>query len=279
MADTNRIDGDVDFGVDDFLDGDIPAEFDAAAHGVDQGAEDGQSNMLALLDSTIGDGDVAEPVVDSPAAGPAVDTGEVEVPSFESKTTLDYAMHSTDFDQRPAHALARAMRGQAAVSRQVAESATLIEQARGDFEKVQGFATQGRTELEAWVFGDGGLVARLKAIFETERGLNREAAKGGLLDAAEEVERLVERYGNAKRAEFDSHAIAKQAELDREMHRITLSSLQNALQAIVDEKTALATQKAEYEARSRYSRRMGLAYGIAGLCAGLALGLVTVLMR
>ncbi|MFG6488261.1 hypothetical protein ACG04R_16360 [Roseateles sp. BYS78W] len=249
----------------------IPTDDEALA-----AAHDGQLDLLGADILSLDSGDTP---IEPDAGAPTFDVAEVPVPDFHSKTVLDYAMGSTDFDQRPAYALVKAMRGQAAVSKQMADTAQVVSKATADVREVQGFAERGRDTLAVWVFGEGGLVEQLKGIFSTERELNREAAKGGLLDAAEEVENLVERYGNAKREEFDAHAIQKAAELEREMHRITVTSLQTALQAIVEEKTALVTMTAEYEAKNRYSVRMGVAYGIAGLCAGIAMTLATVLMR
>jgi hypothetical protein len=271
------------------LDDDIPAVEGMSAEPTGGGLSDisPADELLSLVDSDVEgfSGDDAAAIEEEPSfqpdspAGASAAPASVPVPDFTSRTTISYAMASTDFDQRPAYALVRAMRGQSAVSQQLAESARTIERATADVLEVQGFAERGRDLLSAWVFGGGGLVEQLKTIFGTERDLNRAAAKGGLLDAADEVEKLVERYGNAKRAEFDAHAIQKAAELEREMHRITVSSLQTALQAIVEEKTVLATQKAEYEARNRYATRMGIAYGVAGLCGGAALALAAVLMR
>jgi hypothetical protein len=213
----------------------------------------------------------------APFVAPASFAGEV--PDFKSRTVLDYAMANADYDQRPAMALARAMRHMNGVAEHIDKAVQFAVQAIANVASVEGFASRGKAELQAYVFDQGGLVDQLRTIFATERQLNREAATGGLLDAAERIEELTEEYGNAKLKEFDANALVKTAELDREMHRITLSSLQTTLASIVAEKTSLATDRAELEAKNRYSRRLGLAYGCAGLFAGIGVALATVLFH
>jgi hypothetical protein len=75
------------------------------------------------------------------------------------------------------------------------------------------------------------------------------------------------------------HAVTKTAELDREMHRITLSSLQSTLAAIVGEKSELAAGREKLAAANVYARRLGMAYGFAGMFAGLAIAFGTHLLH
>ena len=193
------------------------------------------------------------------------------VPDIKSGTIQEYLM-SVDVNQRPAVALVQATRKLLVVSAHQDEAIAVILAAVEHVQSLEGFSARAKEELHAYFLGTGGVVDQFKSTFATERQLTREATTGGLVDAATVVEGLIEKYGEAKRAEFDAHAVTKMAELDREMHRITLFSLQSTLAAIVGEKTELAAEWEKHKAANVYARRLGLAYGFAGVFAGLFAG-------
>lgn len=201
------------------------------------------------------------------------------VPKLSGGTVLDYAM-AVDVDQRPVVALIQAFKKMLAVGAHMDEVVAFVGAAVKHMQAVEGFSGRARKDLNEYLFDDKtGVLEKFKATFETERALNRKAATGGLVDAAIEVEKLVEKFGNVKLGEFDAHAVQKTLELDREMHRITLSSLQSTLEAIVSEKASLAADRAQLDAANKYSRRMGIAYAVAGLFAGLAIAFGTIALH
>lgn len=241
----------------------------------DQEEQEFQRNMETVVQDSVQKTDSEQEPVSLVAPAPMDQT----LPNFEgNKSVFDYAM-SVDIDQRPVVALVMGIKKLMSIGVHQDDVVKYIAASLKHFQEIEGLSERAKLDLDAYLFGESGALKKIQETLATERDLTRQAATGGLLDAAAEVEKLVDRFGNAKLVEFDAHALTKTAELDREMHRITLSSLQSTLASIVSEKASLATDRAQIDADKKFARRLGAAYGLAGLCAGLAIAFGTVLLH